>query len=280
MLSGSGNDVKCKHFFRSIGILFSIDLPFQLTPLLTMYAKVVTNPTRRWPSASHIQIPVVAKGVDTLIHGAFGCGAFQNDLVIVAKAYKTVLQEYLKVFRKNEFVVYCPPGGSRNYDVFKRVLGQRCQIRIRANSYLWYYVTSRRPSVLRLMSMDGRTCLNWSPGWAKRIHWIWKILNGSWLKMKSNGTPSMLIRLWSGRIKGIPYQLMWSWSRWSRQSSFIILKAWFHILKTIWVHSVHWKNVKLVDFTRFPLAFCVSIYYNKHILKLGGSYATKSIWWN
>lgn len=73
--------------------------------------------------AIHMLTCAAAKGADTLVLGAFGCGAFQNDPEVVARAYKTVLQEFPKVFREIEFAVYCPPGGSRNYDVFKKVLG-------------------------------------------------------------------------------------------------------------------------------------------------------------
>lgn len=52
-----------------------------------------------------------------------GCGAFQNDPKVVARAYKTVLQEFPKVFKQIEFAVYCPPGGSKNYDVFNKAFG-------------------------------------------------------------------------------------------------------------------------------------------------------------
>ncbi len=73
--------------------------------------------------AIHMLTCAAAKGADTLVLGAFGCGAFQNDPEVVARAYKTVLHEFPKIFRKIEFAVYCPPAGSRNYDVFKKVLG-------------------------------------------------------------------------------------------------------------------------------------------------------------
>lgn len=72
--------------------------------------------------AIHMLTCAAAKGADILVLGAFGCGAFQNDPEVVARAYKTVLQEFPKVFKQIEFAVYCPPGGSRNYEVFKRVL--------------------------------------------------------------------------------------------------------------------------------------------------------------
>ena len=74
-------------------------------------------------SAIHMLTCAAAKGADTLVLGAFGCGAFQNNPEVVARAYKTALQEFPKVFRKIEFAIYCPPGGSRNYEVFKRVIG-------------------------------------------------------------------------------------------------------------------------------------------------------------
>ena len=69
----------------------------------------------------HLLTVAAAKGADTLVLGAFGCGAFRNDPDIVAKAYRTVLQEFPGVFRKIEFAVFCPPGHSENYDAFSKV---------------------------------------------------------------------------------------------------------------------------------------------------------------
>ena len=74
--------------------------------------------------AIHMLTCAAAKGADILVLGAFGCGAFQNNPEVVARAYKTALQEFPMVFRQIEFAVYCPPSGSRNYDVFKRILGE------------------------------------------------------------------------------------------------------------------------------------------------------------
>lgn len=68
--------------------------------------------------AIHMLTCAAAKGADILVLGAFGCGAFENDPEVVARAYKTALNEFPKVFEKIEFAVYCPPGGSRNYEVF------------------------------------------------------------------------------------------------------------------------------------------------------------------
>lgn len=75
--------------------------------------------------AIHMLTCAAAKGADILVLGAFGCGAFKNNPEVVAKAYKAALETFPKVFSKVEFAVYCPPGNTENYDVFKRVL-QKC----------------------------------------------------------------------------------------------------------------------------------------------------------
>ena len=48
--------------------------------------------------------------------------AMQNDPEVVARAYKTVLKEFPKVFKQVEFAIYRPASGSKNYDVFRRIL--------------------------------------------------------------------------------------------------------------------------------------------------------------
>ena len=73
--------------------------------------------------AIHMLSCAAAKGAEILVLGAFGCGAFENEPEVVARAYKTAIGEFPKVFERIEFAVYCPPGASRNYDAFKRVLG-------------------------------------------------------------------------------------------------------------------------------------------------------------
>ena len=69
--------------------------------------------------AMHIFTVAAAKGADTLVLGAFGCGAFKNNPNIVAKAYKVALQQFPKAFKRVEFAVYCQ-NDSTNYDVFNR----------------------------------------------------------------------------------------------------------------------------------------------------------------
>ena len=63
-----------------------------------------------------------AHGADTLILGAFGCGAFRNPPEVVARAYRELLDEFDGYLRQVEFAVYCSPGDSRNYDVFQAAM--------------------------------------------------------------------------------------------------------------------------------------------------------------
>jgi uncharacterized protein (TIGR02452 family) len=72
--------------------------------------------------ARHILTVAASKGVDALILGAFGCGAFQNDPTVVAEAYKDVLEEMKGYFSLTEFAIYCRPRETANYDAFSRVL--------------------------------------------------------------------------------------------------------------------------------------------------------------
>lgn len=66
-------------------------------------------------------------GVEVMILGAFGCGAFQNPPDIVARAMFGVVKEYLYNFKAIEFSVYCPPNNTKNYDVFKQILSPICK---------------------------------------------------------------------------------------------------------------------------------------------------------
>lgn len=73
--------------------------------------------------AKHILHVAAAHGAEILIHGAFGCGAFQNDPEVVATAYKDALMEYKRYFEEIEFAVYCRGDEIANYDAFRRILG-------------------------------------------------------------------------------------------------------------------------------------------------------------
>lgn len=69
----------------------------------------------------------VSEKDETVILGAFGCGAFMNNPEIVALAAKNVIKEYLYAFRNIEFAVYCPPRDEQNYKIFERVLKMYCK---------------------------------------------------------------------------------------------------------------------------------------------------------
>jgi len=63
----------------------------------------------------------VAHKCETIILGAYGCGAFGNDPNIVATAAKNVLVDYMHAFKNIEYAVYCGSNDT-NYVVFERVL--------------------------------------------------------------------------------------------------------------------------------------------------------------
>ena len=72
--------------------------------------------------AKHILHIAVCNGVDILVLGAFGCGAFQNDPNVVSRAYRDALRDYGKRFDLIEFAIYCREWETENYDAFRRQL--------------------------------------------------------------------------------------------------------------------------------------------------------------
>ncbi len=64
----------------------------------------------------------LSEGCDTIILGAFGCGAFQNSPEVVAMANRNVIKDYLHAFKNIEYAVYCSPRDDRNFKIFERVL--------------------------------------------------------------------------------------------------------------------------------------------------------------
>lgn len=63
----------------------------------------------------------VCGGNDTVILGAFGCGAFMNKANIVAYAAKNIIRDYLHAFKNVEFAVYCSPQDDSNYKTFRLI---------------------------------------------------------------------------------------------------------------------------------------------------------------
>ena len=68
----------------------------------------------------------LSAGCETIILGAFGCGAFQNNPEVVALANRNVIKDYLHAFKNIEFAVYCPPRDDSNFKIFERVLKVYC----------------------------------------------------------------------------------------------------------------------------------------------------------
>lgn len=72
--------------------------------------------------AKHIMHIAAARGVNVLVLGAFGCGAFRNDPAVVAEAYKAALIEMGKYFDKVVFAIYCGRYETENYDIFNEII--------------------------------------------------------------------------------------------------------------------------------------------------------------
>lgn len=71
--------------------------------------------------AVHMLSVAASKGVDILVLGAFGCGAFRNNPEIVSRAYKTALEQFEGAFEKIEFAIFCAEHETENYISFKKV---------------------------------------------------------------------------------------------------------------------------------------------------------------
>ncbi len=69
--------------------------------------------------AKHILHVAAANHVDCLVLGAFGCGAFENDPNVVARAYAVAMEEYRHHFEVIEFAIYCREWETENYNAFK-----------------------------------------------------------------------------------------------------------------------------------------------------------------
>ena len=68
--------------------------------------------------AEHIFHVAAANNVEILILGAFGCGAFANDPVTVAQAYRMAIAEYRARFDVIDFAIYCRDSETENYKAF------------------------------------------------------------------------------------------------------------------------------------------------------------------
>lgn len=69
--------------------------------------------------AKHILHIAALNGVDILITGAFGCGAFKNSPELVAEAWKEALEDYRSKFEYVIFAVYFREHEANNFKAFK-----------------------------------------------------------------------------------------------------------------------------------------------------------------
>lgn len=120
-----GNDIYSDRLIYSKDVLFFKDEDYWCIPIRTK-CDVITCPAPVECSDKQVFVNRIkcilgsaySKGVDHLILGKFGCGAFGNDPRLVATAFKEVLDEY-KLFD----VVYFPVfDDSESSDIFREVL--------------------------------------------------------------------------------------------------------------------------------------------------------------
>lgn len=73
---------------------------------------------------SHILSIAAANGIDVLVLGAFGCGAFRNNPETVSRAYIDILPDFMGYFSEIRFAVYSSSEHSRNYQAFSKIPGK------------------------------------------------------------------------------------------------------------------------------------------------------------
>ena len=71
----------------------------------------------------HILHTAAYNKADILVLGAFGCGAFENDPYVVARAFRDALGEFTDRFTVISFAIYCRDSESKNYKAFQEILG-------------------------------------------------------------------------------------------------------------------------------------------------------------
>jgi uncharacterized protein (TIGR02452 family) len=68
----------------------------------------------------------IAMKHDSLVLGAFGCGAFHNPPTEVAKIFSIMTKKYGKYFKKIGFAILCVrPSDMENLTEFKRILSHK-----------------------------------------------------------------------------------------------------------------------------------------------------------
>lgn len=74
--------------------------------------------------ARHLLTICAAEGIDCLVLGAFGCGAFRNDPYLVANAWHQEVDAMRKHFDLIEFAVFHMPYELDNYEAFRDEFAQ------------------------------------------------------------------------------------------------------------------------------------------------------------
>lgn len=64
-----------------------------------------------------------ANGIEVVILGAFGCGAFQNPPSVVAEGMWEAVKQHRRDFEVIEFAVYCTPKDKENFETFQKYFG-------------------------------------------------------------------------------------------------------------------------------------------------------------
>lgn len=106
---------------------FKVDVIVSAAPNLAVFGSKMTNKVLleiHKLKARQILSEAENHGVTSLVLGAFGCGVFRNDPEVVAKAYREVIPEFAEAFDEIVFAIYCDYKDTKNFDVFKKVLGK------------------------------------------------------------------------------------------------------------------------------------------------------------
>lgn len=123
------NDIYSDRLIYSKDVLFFKDEDYWCIPIKTK-CDVITCPAPVECSDKQVFINRIkciigaaySKGVDTLVLGAWGTGAFGNDSYLVATAFKEVLDEY-KLFDVVYFPLNCRSNEhNEKYMIFKEIL--------------------------------------------------------------------------------------------------------------------------------------------------------------
>ena len=100
---------------------FKVDVITCAAPNLSGYTRVYDDTLAKiqFKRLERVFITAANSGAETLILGAFGCGAFRNPPKVVAKVMKDLTDKYSCYFKNIEFAVYCSSKNPTNYDVFR-----------------------------------------------------------------------------------------------------------------------------------------------------------------